>query len=75
MNLLSIVLAVLGITATVGIGWAYFRASAGKANRELLESNIVAYQDAIKLKEQRIAYLEGQVYSKDQTIEKLSRLK
>lgn len=72
MNLPAIISVVLAVAASIGFVWAYVRASAGKANRELLESNIEAYKDAIKLKDQEIAYWQGQSYSKDKTIEKLS---
>ncbi len=75
MNLPSLILTILGIAAIAGVAWAYLRASAGKTNRELLESNIEAYKDAIVLKDQEIAYWKGQAYSKDRTIEKLSRTK
>ena len=75
MNAPTIILSTLGIIAAAGGMTAYFKSSAGKSNRELLESNVEAYKDSAKLKDQRIAYLEGQVYSKDLTIDKLSRKK
>lgn len=75
MELPSVILAILAIAAIAGLVTAYFKRSAGKESNSLLQSNIDAYKDAIKLKDERIAYLEGQVYSKDQTIQKLSGLK
>lgn len=75
MNLIGIILSILGIASVAGVVVAYFVASAGKANRELLESNIEAYKDAIDLKDKEINYLRGQVDSKDRTIDKLSSKK
>lgn len=75
MELPSLILTVLGIAAAAGAATAYFKRSAGKESNSLLMNNIEAYKDAIKLKDEQITYLKGQVYSKDQTIEKLSRKK
>lgn len=72
MEISEIVLVVLTILVALGGSTVIFKASSIKANRALLESNIKQYQIAEKLKDERIAYLEGQVYSKDQTIKKLS---
>ncbi|CAB4152058.1 hypothetical protein UFOVP585_50 [uncultured Caudovirales phage] len=75
MNYVTILISILGLSAIAGSATVWFRASAGKANKELLESNIKAYQDAIGLKDREIAYLQGQVDSKDRTIAKLSEVK
>lgn len=71
MDLPALILAILGVIATLGGTAAYFKASAGESNRKLLESNISAYKDAEKLKDARIAYLEGQLIIKDETLKRL----
>lgn len=71
MNYISIILAALTIAALAGGVTAYFKRSAGKETIELLQTNIDAYKDAEKLKDQRIAYLEGQLVIKDETIKRL----
>lgn len=74
MNLVPIILVILSVSAAIGaLSAAYSLKGRSTGNRQLLESNIQAYKDNEKLKDQRIAYLEGQVYSKDETIQKLSR--
>lgn len=71
MELPSIILATLGIAAAAGVLTAYYRRSEGKETISLLETNITAYKDSEKLKDQRIAYLEGQLVTKDETIKRL----
>lgn len=65
------ILAILGIVAAAGTLTAYFFRSRGNESIRLLEINIQAYKDAEKLKDQRIAYLEGQLLVKDETIKRL----
>lgn len=74
MDLPSIILAVLGIAAAAGVLTAYYRRSEGKETISLLETNITAYKDSEKLKDARIAYLQGQLVSKDETINNLNEL-
>jgi hypothetical protein len=68
MNYISIILALLGVAVAAGAVTAWFKRSAGK---ERLQTNINAYKDSEKLKDQRIAYLEGQLVIKDETIKRL----
>lgn len=75
MELPQIILAVIAIAAACGGIAAYFSRSRGSETIKLLQQNVDAYKDAEDLKDKRIKYLEGQVYSKDQTIGKLSRRK
>lgn len=74
MELPSIILATLGIAAAAGVLTAYYRRSEGKETISLLETNITAYKDSEKLKDARIAYLQGQLVSKDETINNLNEL-
>lgn len=71
MNYATVILAVLGIAAAAGVLTAYYRRSEGKETERLLLVNVQAYKDSEKLKDQRIAYLEGQIYTKDETIKRL----
>lgn len=72
MNVPELILAIIGLAVAAGATTAYYNRSRGKETISLLQTNIQAYKDSEKLKDQRIAYLEGQVYSKEQTIKKLS---
>lgn len=71
MELPAEILAVLGIVAAGGALTAYFSRSRGNESIRLLELNVTAYKDSEKLKDQRIAYLEGQLFVKDETIKRL----
>lgn len=71
MQLPSIILAILGIAAASGVITAYYRRSEGQETIKLLQINVQAYKDAEKLKDARIAYLEGQLVTKDETIKRL----
>lgn len=71
MNYISVILSILGLVALAGTATAYFKRSAGMGTIELLRTNIEAYKDSEKLKDQRIAYLEGQLVIKDETIKRL----
>ena len=73
MNIPALILSILGIAAIAGTLAAYFRRSTSRETERILQANIEALKDSEKLKDQRIAYLEGQVYSKDETIKKLSK--
>lgn len=72
MNLPEIILAIIGVAVAAGGVTAYYKRSEGVGSIELLQTNIQAYKDAAKLKDQRITYLEGQVYEKDQIIKRLT---
>lgn len=74
MDYPTVILAVLGIAAAAGVLTAYYRRSEGKETISLLETNITAYKDSEKLKDARIAYLQGQLVSKDETINNLNEL-
>lgn len=71
MDLPTIILAVLAVAVAAGGITAYYKRSAGEQTISLLQANIQAYKDAEKLKDQRIAYLEGQLVIKDETIKRL----
>lgn len=75
MNYFVALAAILGIAITAGGISVWFKRGQGNESIKLLQTNIAAYKDAEKLKDQRIAYLEGQVYSKDETIKRLSEEK
>lgn len=72
MDAPTIILAVIGIAVAAGAVAAFFSRSQGTNTIKLLQINIQSFKDAEKLKDERIKYLEGQVYSKDQTIKRLS---
>lgn len=74
MDLPSIILAILAVAVAAGGITAYYKRSAGKETISLLQTNIQAYKDAEKLKDQRIAYLEGQLVARDDTIKNLNKL-
>lgn len=67
----EIILAVLGVVAAAGGVAAYYTRGRGVGTIDLLQKNIDAYKDSEKLKDQRIAYLEGQLVIKDETIKRL----
>lgn len=71
MELPTTILAILGIAAVMGAVSAYYARGRGVGTITLLQTNIQAYKDAEKLKDQRIAYLEGQLTIKDETIKRL----
>lgn len=71
MDYAAIILIVLGIVGTAGVLAAYYKRGNGNETVRLLQINVTAYQDAEKLKDQRIAYLEGQLVIKDETIKRL----
>lgn len=72
MDYPTLVIAVLTIAAGAGSLAAWFARSRGTDTIKLLQANIEAYKDSETLKDKRIAYLEGQVVSKDNTIELLT---
>lgn len=72
MNAITIVGGVMGVVAALGLITAYFRRSAGTETIKLLQANVAAYKDSEVLKDQTIAYLKGQILSKDNTIQALT---
>lgn len=72
MDLPEVILAVIGVVAAAGLVTAYYKRSEGTESVRLLQTNVQAYKDAEKLKDQKITYLEAQVYEKDQIIKRLT---
>lgn len=72
VNIPAITAVILSLVIGAGALSGYFRRAQGQETIKLLQANVVAYKDAEKLKDQRIAYLEGQLYQKDQIIERLT---
>lgn len=71
MDLPATIVATLAIIVAAGGITAYYKRSAGMETMQLLKTNIEAYKDSEKLKDQRIVYLEGQLVVKDETIKRL----
>lgn len=71
MDLPQIIIAVIGTVAAIGATIAYFARSRGSETIKLLQTNIDAYKDSEKLKDNRITYLEGQLTVKDETIKRI----
>lgn len=71
MDYYNIILGVLGLVVAGGATYGYFKRSEGTETIKLLQINIQAYIDAEKFKDRRIAYLEGQIVYKDETIKRL----
>lgn len=69
MDLPAIILAILGITALLGVIVAYFARSRGTETIKLLQTNISAYKDAETLKDAQILVLKAQIAAKDEIIE------
>lgn len=72
MELPQIILAIIAIAAGCGGIAAYFSRSRGTETIKLLQTNIDAYKDSEKLKDGRIAYLEGQLVNANETIKNLN---
>lgn len=72
MDIPEVILAIIGVVAAAGLVTAYYKRSEGAESIRLLQTNIQAYKDAEKLKDQRITFLEAQVYEKDQIIKRLT---
>jgi gas vesicle protein len=64
MDLPLTILTVTGVIIGAGATTAYFARGRGTETIKLLQNNIDAYKDSEKLKDQRIAYLEGQLVMK-----------
>lgn len=71
MDFPQITLAILAVVVAAGGLTAYYKRSAGVESIRLLQVNIDAYKDSEKLKDARIAYLEGQLVIKDETIKRI----
>lgn len=72
MDIPEVILAIIGVVAAAGLVTAYYKRSEGTESIRLLQTNIQAYKDAEKLKDQRITFLEAQVYEKEQIIKRLT---
>lgn len=68
MNDSQIILAIIGVIASLGAATAYFKRSSGVETIKLLQQNIDAYKDAEKLKDTEIIALKVQLKVKDDTI-------
>lgn len=71
MNFPEVILAVIAVIVGAAGVAVYFKGSAGENTIKLLQTNIQAYKDSEKLKDSRIAYLEGQLVTKEETIKRL----
>lgn len=71
MNTLQIILAIIGLATSAGVMTVYYRRGGGNESIRLLQINVQAYKDSEVLKDQRIAYLEGQLVIKDEPIKRL----
>lgn len=72
MNIPTFLISISGLAAIIaGLATIYYRRDASQESIKLLQINIGAYKDSEKLKDQRIAYLEGQLVIKDETIKRL----
>lgn len=71
MDIPQVILAILAVVLAAGGITAYYKRSAGVESTRLLQINIEAYKDSEKLKDARIAYLEGQLVIKDETIKRI----
>lgn len=71
MDVPEIIIAIITLAVAAGGATAFFARSRGQGTIQLLQTNIQAYKDSEKLKDQRIAYLEAQLYEKEQTIKRI----
>lgn len=71
MELPTTIVSALTVVGALALLTAYYARGRGVGTIKLLETNIQAYKDAEKLKDQRIAYLEGQLTVKEETIKRL----
>lgn len=73
MQLPEIILAVIAVAVAAGGVTAYYKRSEGQETISLLQANNAALKESLSIKNQRITYLEAQVYEKDQVINKLAK--
>lgn len=71
MDIAAGILTVFSLVAVAGAASVWFARGRGNETIRLLELNVQSYKDAEKLKDQKIAYLEGQLLIKDETIKRL----
>lgn len=72
MDIPSIILAILGIAVAAGVVTAYFKRSEGKETIDLLKANNDALKESLKIKRDRITYLQGVIDEKDRLISRLT---
>jgi hypothetical protein len=71
MEIITAILAVISLATLAGAASIWFARGRGTETIKLLQINVDSYKDAEKLKDQKIAYLEGQLMIKDETIKRL----
>jgi hypothetical protein len=71
MEVISLAIGILGVIGFLGAASIWFARGRGNETIRLLEINVKAYQESEKLKDQKIAYLEGQLVIKDETIKRI----
>lgn len=73
MDYLPILLTLLGVAAAAGVVTAYYRRSEGKETIELLRANNDALKESLKIKRDRITYLQGALDEKDRLIARITK--
>lgn len=71
MDFPQIIIAVVTVAAVAGAATIGFKRAGNAESIRLLQINVGSFKDAAKLSDQRIAYLEGQLVIKDETIKRL----
>ena len=74
MGILTATLAILSLASLAGAASIWFARGRGSETIKLLQINIQTYKDAEKLKDQKIAYLEGQLTTANETIKNLNKV-
>lgn len=72
MDISATILVLLGTITALGAIVAYFTRARGMSTIDLLQKNIDAYKDHLRLKDEEISYLKGQLDIKERIIERLS---
>lgn len=72
MNYTPLIFGIISIAGALGAASALFFRGASKENNKMLRQNLEDYKEALQLKTDRVTYLETQVYSQNETINKLS---
>lgn len=72
MDISATILISLSTIAALGAIVAYFTRSRGMSTIDLLQKNIDAYKDHLRLKDEELTYLRGQLEIKERIIERLS---
>lgn len=72
MDISATILVLLSTITALGAIVAYFTRARGMSTIDLLQKNIDAYKDHLRLKDEEISYLRGQLDIKERIIERLS---